>query len=330
MTGNLGERTSLSSYRFVCAMLASLVVQGLALPMVHYFGAGNDAAGYRTTIGIFSVLAVVFFFITFATTKERITPDPAQKSSVRQDFADLLNNGPWIAMFALTIVLFITLALRGGAMLYYFKYYVQREDLFSWFNVAGTGSTIVGVLLSKPLALKYGKRNLFIGGLALTVLFTAAFAVLPPASVPLIVTTEMLRQFAYGFTIPLLWAMMADVADFSEWRNGRRATAVVFSAIVFGLKAGLGVGGAIGGYVLSAYGYVPNAVQSDESLQGIKLSVSLLPALGFALCIVCLYFYRISRSTEVEMTDALTERRRALLAAAVTHPTSTATAAASV
>lgn len=310
MTGSLGERTSLSSYRFVCAMLASLVVQGLALPMVHHFGAGNDAVGYRTTIGIFSALAVVFFFITFATTKERILPDPQQKSSIKQDFADLLKNGPWIAMFVLTIILFITLALRGGAMLYYFKYYVRREDLFSIFNVAGTGSTIVGVLLSKPLSLKYGKRNLFIGGLAMTVLFTAAFVFLAPEAVPVIIATEMLRQFAYGFTIPLLWAMMADVADFSEWQNGRRATAVVFSAIVFGLKAGLGVGGAIGGYVLSAYGYVPNAVQSAEALTGIKLSVSLLPAIGFLLCIVCLYFYRISRSMEIEMTDALNVRRQ--------------------
>lgn len=310
MTGNLGERTSLSSYRFVCAMLASLVVQGLALPMVKYFGKGNDAMGYQWTIGLFSVLAVVFFFITFATTKERILPDPQQKSTVSQDFADLLKNGPWVAMFFLTIVLFITLALRGGAMLYYFKYYVNREDLFSIFNVAGTGSTIVGVLLSKPLSLKYGKRNLFIAGLALTVIFTALFVFWSPDAVPLIVGTEMLRQFAYGFTIPLLWAMMADVADFSEWQNRRRATAVVFSAIVFGLKAGLGVGGAIGGYVLAAYGYVPNAVQSAEALQGIKLSVSLFPALGFLLCIVCLYFYRISRSMEIQMTDELTERRR--------------------
>ncbi len=312
MTGNIGERTSLSSYRFVCAMLSALVVQGLALPMVHYFGGGNDAKGYQLTIGVFSVLAVIFFLITFATTKERILPDPSQKSSIGQDFADLLKNGPWIAMFFLTIVLFITLSLRGGVMLYYFKYYLQREDLFSIFNVAGTGSTIVGVLLSKPLALRFGKRNLFIAGLAATVLFTGLFVMWPPEAVPMVVATEMLRQFAYGFTIPLLWAMMADVADFSEWKNRRRATGVVFSAIVFGLKAGLGVGGAIGGYVLSAYGYVPNVVQSAEALEGIKLSASIFPAIGFLLCIVCLYYYRIDRRTEVEMTEALTERRKSM------------------
>jgi sugar (glycoside-pentoside-hexuronide) transporter len=310
MTGNIGERTSLSSYRFVCAMLAQLVIQGAALPMVHYFGQGDNAKGYQYTIGLFSVLAVIFFVITFATTKERILPDPQQKSSIRQDFLDLFSNGPWVSMFVLTIVLFVTLALRGGVMLYYFKYVLNREDLFSLFNVLGTGTTIVGVLLSKPMSLRFGKRNLFIAGLAGTVLFTAAFAMLPTTSIPLIVGTEMLRQFAYGFTIPLLWAMMADVADFSEWKTGRRATGVVFSAIVFGLKAGLGVGGAIGGYVLATYGYVPNVAQTARALDGIRLSASIFPAIGFALCIVCLYFYRIDRGMEVTITEELTTRRR--------------------
>jgi len=120
----------------------------------------------------------------------------------------------------------------------------------------------------------------------------------------------MLRQFAYGFTIPLLWAMMADVADFSEWKNRRRATGVVFSAIVFGLKAGLGVGGAIGGYLLSAYGYVPNVAQDPRALRGIVLMASVFPAIGFLLCVVCLYFYRIDRGLEVQITEELTERRK--------------------
>ena len=127
---------------------------------------------------------------------------------------------------------------------------------------------------------------------------------------PLIVTTETLRQFAYGFTIPLLWAMMADVADFSEWKTHRRATAMVFSAIVFALKAGLGFGGAIGGWLLSAYGYVPNAAQTEHALHGIRLTASLFPAIAFlARASVCLVFYRIDKPLELEMTDDLAERR---------------------
>ena len=310
ITGDLAERTSLSSYRFVAAMSAAFVIQGLALPMVKYFGGGDSAKGYQITMGIFSALAVVFFVITFLTTRERVQPDPTQHNSIRQDFADLASNGPWVAMFVLTVVVFITLSMRGGVMLYYFKYFVGREDLFSLFNVFGVGSTILGVIGSTPLAKRYGKRNVFIVGLSLTVLFTAAFVLLPPTAVPVIFATESLRQFAYGFTIPLLWAMMADVADYSEWKNRRRATAIVFSAIVFGLKAGLGFGGAIGGWLLAAYGYVPNVAQTERALQGIKLTASIFPAITFAVAVVCLFFYKIDKRLEIQITDDLAERRR--------------------
>ena len=311
MTGNLGERTSLSSYRFVFAMLAQLIIQGFALPMVHYFGQGNSAVGYKYTMGIFSAFAVVLFFITFASTKERIQPAPNQKATLRQHFGDLLKNGPWITMFFLTIILFITLAMRGSVVLYYFKYYIGKEDLFSLFNVLGTTATIIGIFFSKRLSLRFGKRNVFIGGLAATALFTAHFVFLTPGDVPLIFATEILRQFAYGFTIPLLWAMMADVADYSEWKNNRRATGIIFSAIVFGLKAGLGFGGAITGFVLSLYGYIPNVAQSAETLNGIRLTMSVFPAVTFGICVVCLFFYGINKKMEIQITDDLTERRKA-------------------
>jgi glycoside/pentoside/hexuronide:cation symporter, GPH family len=309
ITGDLRERTSLSSYRFVFAMSAQFVIQVLALPMVHYFGGGDSAKGYQWTMGIFSALAIVFFVITFLTTRERVQPDPMQQTTLRQDFADLATNGPWLAMFALTIFVFITLAMRGGVMLYYFKYYVGRENLFSLFNGLGTGATIIAVILSTGLARKYGKRDLFIVGLSLTVVFTAVFVALPRTAIVPIFVTEILRQFAYGFTIPLLWAMMADVADYSEWKNRRRATAIVFSAVVFGLKAGLGFGGAIGGWVLAHYGYVPNVPQTEHALDGIRYTASIFPAITFAIGVICLFFYRIDKQMEIRITDDLASRR---------------------
>jgi len=330
MTGDLGERTSLSSYRFVCAMISQLIIQGLALPMVHHFGQGNNAKGYQVTIGIFSALAVVLFFITFATTKERIQPAPDQHAAVSQHFADLLRNGPWLVMFILTLVLFITLAMRGSVVPYYFNYYADKASLarllggfgvnpadeagvvsfaFSAFNVLGTLATIIAIFFSKALATKYGKRNVFIVGLGGTIVFTAIFALLPPTAVTAMFVSEILRQFAYGFTIPLLWAMMADVADYSEWKTGRRATAIVFAAIVFALKAGLGFGGAITGYVLTMYGYVPNVAQAASALDGIRLTMSIFPAITFAICAVCLFFYAIDKKTEIAMTTELAQRR---------------------
>ena len=118
MTGDVNDRTSLSSYRFFLAMAAAFIVQGLTLPMVSKFGEGNAAKGWSLTIGVFSLLCVVFFLITFFSVRERIHPDPKQKSSPKQDFADLLKNAPWKSMFTLTLFLFVTLALWGSAMFY--------------------------------------------------------------------------------------------------------------------------------------------------------------------------------------------------------------------
>ncbi len=181
---------------------------------------------------------------------------------------------------------------------------------FSVFNVLGTLATIIAIFFSKALAVRFGKRNVFMVGLAVTALLTSVFAVLPATAVTAMFVSEILRQFAYGFTIPLLWAMMADVADFSEWKTGRRATAIVFAAIVFALKAGLGFGGAITGYVLTLYGYVPNVAQGATALDGIRLTMSVFPAVTFAICAVCMFFYAIDKRTEIEMTDELAERRR--------------------
>ncbi len=333
MTGDVVERTSLSSYRFVFAMLAAVAIQGLALPMVKHFGQGDSAKGYQWTMGIFCILAVIFFFITFLSAKERIKPDPAQKSSVAQDFKDLLSNGPWLTLFLLTIVIFITLSMRGGDMLFYFKYYADKGVMlsllqtvglaragqdadavvgttFSLFNVCGLVTTLVGIGFSKALATRFGKRNVFILGLALTTVFWAAFLFIPPGAILLAFALQALSQLAYGTTVPLLWAMMADVADYSEWKTGRRATGVVFAAIVFGLKAGLGVGGAIGGWLLAHYGYVPNVEQTGRALLGIRLTASLFPAIPFSIGVVLLFFYGISKSMEFTIQDELAERRK--------------------
>ena len=313
MTGDSIQRTSLLSYRQVFANSAAFIVQGLSIPMRTFFGGGNSASakGWEWTMGTFSALCVVFFVIAFLSTRERIQPDPSQKTSLRQDLADLMKNGPWIALFALTVFLFIALPLRGSMMYYYFKYCLVNEKLFSLFNVFGLASLIVGILFSTSLAARFGKRNVFIVGLSIAAVLTALLVVLPAGSMSLIFVVEVIRQFAYGWTCPLLWAMVADVADYSEWKTGRRATGMVSSAIVFGLKVGLGLGLAIGGWLLSLYGYDANAAaQPGEALVGIRLTASVFPALSFLIGIVCLFLYKIDKQLNIRMMEELTERRK--------------------
>ena len=161
MTDDSTERTSLASWRFLCAMAGTLVINMFTLDLVKRLGQGDAAVGYQTAMAVWGALAVICFAITFAFTRERIAPSPRQKSSLRQDLSDLVHSGPWIALFFLAVLIYIQLALRSGAMLYYFTHYLHRDDLFGRFNGVGLAVTMIGVVLAKPLGERFGKRTRF-------------------------------------------------------------------------------------------------------------------------------------------------------------------------
>ena len=351
MTGDGQERTRLSSYRFVAAMLAQLIVGGFTLPLVAKFGNGDAAQGWQTTMALWAAVCVVCFVITFAVTRERIQPPPEQKAEAKADFGRLLRNGPWIAMFVLTIAHFIFVSMRGGTMFYYFQYYVDQARLlefltglglpqataaqpdaghpvmnvlglilaadrsnvasvgFSLFNIMSQGVTVLGVIASAYLAARFGKKAVALVAFTFATILLAAFILLPAGSIGATYGLELARALCYAPTIPLIWAMFADVADYAEWQTGRRITGVVFATILFGLKMGLSLGGAIAGWLLSGYGYVPNAAQTPGALQGIRLTVSIYPAIFLGIVVLCLVFYRINRTLNARIQDELAERR---------------------
>jgi sugar (glycoside-pentoside-hexuronide) transporter len=310
ITGDPDERTSLSSYRQIFANAAAFIVQALAIPMCDYFGRGNRAKGYQMTMGLFAILCVIFFFTAFATTQERIQPDPQQKTSLGQDLTDLIKNPSWIALFLVTIFYFIAISIRGSVMLPYFKYCSGKEILFSWFNGFGLTALLLGVAISNTLSIRLGKRNLFILSMTLAAIFNVALIFIPPTATVAIFALEVLRQFAFGWSCPLLWAMIADVADYGEWKTGRRASATVTSAVVVGLWAGLALGGGIAAWLFSFYGYVPNVMQTAHALMGIRLTASVYAGLAFVLTLVCLFFYPITKDFNLQIADELAERRK--------------------
>ena len=309
LTGDPDERTSIASYRQIFANSAGFIVQSLAIPMVAFFGRGNDARGYQLTMGLLSVLSILFFIVAFATTKERIQPDPQQQTSLTQDLKDLFSNRPWVVLFLVTTFYFAAISMRGSVMLSFFKYLAGNEKLFSWFNGFGLASLIAGVTVSTALTKRIGKRPLFILSMTLCGLFNLAVLVLPPHATVAIIVSEVLRQFSYGTSGPLIWAMMGDVADYGEWKTGRRATGTVTAAVIFALWMGLALGGAIAGWLFSFYGYSANAVQTQRALDGIRLTAGLYPALLFFATAACLFFYPISRRINKTISDELAGRR---------------------
>lgn len=310
MTLDPDERTSISSYRQIAANSAGFIIASLAIPMVKFFGHGNDARGYQWTMGLLSVLSMIFFVIAFLSTKERIQPDPQQKSSLGQDLSDLFQNKPWIVLFLATLFYFAAIVVRGNVMLPYFRFVAGDVDLFPWFSGFGLASLLAGVALSTKVTMKLGKRPLFIGSMVLTGLFSAALLVIPPHATAVIIATEVLRQFSYGLSGPIVWAMMGDVADYGEWKTRRRASGTVTAAVVFALWAGLALGGAVAGWLFSAYGFVSEAaVQTEHAQQGILLTASVWAGLAFIAAAACMFFYPVSKEESRKIAEELEARR---------------------
>jgi Na+/melibiose symporter-like transporter len=178
-----------------------------------------------------------------------------------------------------------------------------------WF-VLGSVVQIGGIMVSKPLADRFGKKAVFIAGVSVTTLATFLVFFVGPTSIGLLFWLGILWAVGWGPTIPLLWVMIADVADYSEWKTFRRATGFMYAGILFALKAGLSLGGALSAWVIEAYGYVPNVAQTEHALLGIRLGASVYPAIALALVVVCLAIYPIGKTLNVRIQDELTERRK--------------------
>nr|WP_319573374.1 glycoside-pentoside-hexuronide (GPH):cation symporter [uncultured Draconibacterium sp.] len=344
ITGDMSERNSLSSYRFAAVMFAQFFVQVFMLPIILHVGDGDKAAGIESVMTWMAIIGTVLLLITFLTTKERVIPSPEQESSLKDDLGDLFKNRPWIIMLTLTILVFVTLAMKGGSYVYYFNNYVDEAALqsfiqpildslsavglnffesdvasagFGLFNAGGIICSMIGIAVSSKLANKFGKRDVFGAALFIATLFIVSFIFYNPEDVRIMFLAQALHMFFYGVTTPILWAMIADVADYSEWVNNRRATAIIFSAMMVGLKAGLAIGGAIVTWILGLYGYVSKdavaagqeLVQPESVAQGAKMLVSIYPSIPFLIGVALLFFYEINKNKEIQIQEELNIRR---------------------
>ena len=336
ITGDMKERNSMSSYRFVAVMFAQFFVQVFMYPIILKVGDGDKALGIETVMTYLAIIGTFLLIVTFLTTKERVIPKPEQRSSLKEDILDLSSNTPWIIMLSVTTLLFITLSMKGGAYIYYFENYVSENSLkdfinplitllsslglnffgddpisagFGLFNAGGITFMIIGISFSKYLADRFGKRDVFMSSLFISTIFIAIFFFFENYNVELMFLSQIFHGFFYGITIPLLWAMIADVADYSEWKNYRRATAIIFSAMMVGLKGGLSIGGAMVTSILGAYDYRAGLIQLDSTLEGIKLLISIFPSIPFLVCILILFAYEIDKKKELIIENDLKNRR---------------------
>jgi len=349
MTGDLDERTKLNSYRFVAVNIAQFVVGGFTLPLVAKFAAGHDRQyGWRMTMTLWSGLCLLLFLITFLGTRERIEPVQEHNSSPKRDFLDLLKNSPWRVMAIMTLIHFGILSFRGGALYNYYHHYADPgamyhfvaklgltdtgaaasglleslgyivhsdksnvADVFnSIINMAGTATIIVVILLSPPLSRRLGKKAVAVAGFGLASLGTFAFYLLSPTNVAGMLAWTILIAIFYAPTIPLVWAIFADVADYSEWTVGRRFTGMVFATIGFALKSGLALGSASFLWIMEGvFHYDTRFPAAPDAVAGYRFTSGVVVALLFAVCTVLLAIYQLNKATTLKMAEELARRR---------------------
>ena len=350
MTGDLDERTRLNSYRFVAVNIAQFVVGGFTLPLVAKFAAGHDRQyGWQMTMTLWAGLCLVLFLITFLGTRERIEPVREEKTSPKRDFLDLLKNRPWRVMAIMTLVHFAILSFRGGALYNYYHHYADPAAMYDFvaklgltgaagasgglletlgylvhpdksnvadvfnsiINMVGTATTILVILLSPSLSRRFGKKAIAVAGFGAASLGTFAFYLLAPTNVVGMLALTILIAVCYAPTIPLVWAIFADVADYSEWTVGRRFTGIVFATIGFALKSGLALGSASFLWIMEGFFHYDTRLPgAPDAIAGYRFTSGIVVGLLFAVCTALLAAYKLNKGITLKMADELAQRRK--------------------
>jgi GPH family glycoside/pentoside/hexuronide:cation symporter len=323
MTSSNVERTKLSSFRFVAAFSGGLIVQSTILYLVKFFGNGNEALGWQWAVACLGGLAFILFIITFLSTKERVYPPKEQKLNFKQDLRELFTNKSWVIIGIATIFQLIFIVTRTGSVTYYVKYYIREQDfnflgsmshlsiefLTSAFLVSGSVALILGAILSNRFTKNIDKRTIYGSFLVSSALVCSIYYLIPADSLILIYAANLIISFLFGTVSVLQWAMYTDSADYGEWKFGRRATGLIMAASLFALKLGLTLGGAIIGWILAAYNFEPNVTQTDYSLTGIVLLISVIPAIFGILGGLLMIFYPITNKKMIDIEEDLKTRR---------------------
>jgi GPH family glycoside/pentoside/hexuronide:cation symporter len=310
-------RTVASSFRFVGAFGGAFLISLLVRPLVKHLGGGDERQGFQLTMAIFAVASVILFWITFATTKERVTPPPGQKTNALEELRELVRNWPWVVLLIASVFSTTFIALRSGSTVFYFKYVVGDDktpiflglDRTTVFLSTGALAQVAGTAVLGLIARRVDKKYAAVGLCAVTGVCFLMFYFLPTHRFALLVAANVLGYLCMGPTSALTWALYGDVADYGEWKYGRRSTGLIYSASLFSIKTGIVVGGFLLPLFLDRFGFVRNATQTATALLGITLAFSIVPGVIALLKAGALLIYPLNQKRVDEIERELAARR---------------------
>lgn len=304
------ERVSIQSYRFVFGMLGGLIISSCTMPLVNWLGKGDNALGYQLTMVIMSCLGVALFLICFRFTKERVVAQQNKQLNLKQQMNTLWQNGPFKVLCAASLMLLTSMVLRTTLAIYYVKYVLGEGELVTAFVTIGMIGNILGCACAQPLSKRVDKKTAYIYLQYLSAIISCVAFWLPGEQLIWAFAIYFLWCFVTQMATPLLWAKMADTIDYGQWQNGHRLTGLVYASVVFFIKLGLALGGAIAGWLLAYYGYQANTELSEATRDGILISFTLFPAIGSILVALIMKRYILDNQTVQQISAELAVKSR--------------------
>ncbi len=302
------ERVSIQSYRFVFGMLGGLLVTSCTLPLVAWLGGGNNALGYQLTMVAMSCLGVGLFLVCFRFTKERVVAPQQHTLNMKAQMATLWQNGPFRILCAAALMLLTSMVLRTTLAIYYVKDVLGVGHLVTEFITLGMIGNILGCACAQPLSKRIDKKAAYIYLQYISAAISCIAFWLTGEQLIMAFMVYFLWCFFTQMATPLLWAKMADAIDYGQWQNGQRLTGLVYASVVFFIKMGLALGGAIAGWLLAYYGYQANTELSEATQHGILTSFTLYPAIGSVIVALIMRHYLLDNNAVQQITSDLANR----------------------
>lgn len=312
------QRLSAQSYRFAISSIAGLFVSISTLYLVNWLGQGDKQLGYQYTAAVMGVLAIVMLFYCFFATHEELTPKQENEPvSIKRDLKLLFGNGQWRLVAVITFFSSMAGVMRYAATMYYATYLMTGgldeagTGMKSAFITTGVVGTVFGPMLANYLGKKYSSIKVFRAiNLILTALGVVMFFVPPQLLVVIFPLFFLIGFFHQGYQ-PFKWNMMANAADYGEWKTGRRITGLSFSGNLFCLKMGMAVAGALVGFILGWVGYQAGVSnQNPMAVTGIIGLLTIGPSLSYFILYLLSKFYTLDDAMMLKITDDLRQRHQ--------------------
>lgn len=306
LTADPKERLSANGYRMFFAKIANVVIVFSVPLLASYWGDGSLSYGYKLAMALVSACAVALFLFCFFTTRERITHEP-QTEGVLTQLKVLIKNDQWLLLCAACVLGTLGYAIRGSVAMYYATYYLGVPDLAGAFTSAGIAASIVSMVASTWITQRYCKMKLFRQS-QIAVLFISLlmYFVVQPGDVMTAFVLYIILSFVVDLHAPVFWSAIAEAVDYGEIKDGVRASGLSFGGISFCQKAGGGLAGLAGGLLLAFFEYKPNVEQTEFTLMGLALMLTIIPGVFHALLGMILKKYKI---TDEYYTDMVIHKR---------------------